>query len=637
MKYLQICIFILLAFTVSAKTSDTLRIITHNRVLIVTDPSKGVNPYSNWGIFPGASTEIRKIYMIVSLGCPDSIPCAHWDYLDHIYIRKQGGVAGKSLDYELGRMLTPYGSIFKKDWNWSWAMDVTDFSLILRDSVQIEYIHSGYEPNSVGWSLSVAFEIITGQEVAEPISISRMWEGSFRYGDPADDIEKKLKPVRFEPEKDASIARLRIQHTGHGMDYPKGCSEFCPRIRDVKFDGSIIQRKSIWKECGDNPLFPQGGTWIYDRGNWCPGYLQPADQIDMKITRPVHSFDIDMEPYVADSNIQANESIASYLIQFKKPEAKYDVAIERIISPNSEMNLSRLNPVCSEPHIVIRNLGSETLKTMTILYGTAGFPLRKQTWHGSLRFNETTDIWLRGPINFRESENQFRVILSLPNGRKDEWKQDNEAIVSFHAPMKLPTIMIIQFRTNNHPSDNKISVMDAFGGIVFMREARTLSPNTIYYDTISLVPGCYELNLSDTAGNGLEFWFEPEQGYGFLRLLDRKGRLLHNFESDCGSGQHLAFSAVENFIADTTRSPYAFSIFPLRVKEKVQFNCILPKAETITLLIRGSENALLEQHVYTSIQNQTLILDVSHLKSGRHFLEVEMNGKVIYKKRFNKE
>ena len=30
--------------------------------------------------------------------------------------------------------------------------------------------------------------------------------------------------------------------------------------------------QEIWRDdCGENPLYPQGGTWIYDRANWCPG------------------------------------------------------------------------------------------------------------------------------------------------------------------------------------------------------------------------------------------------------------------------------------------------------------------------------------------------------------------------------
>ena len=89
--------------------------------------------------------------MHVTLGCPDTLPCAHWDYLDHITLLKSGGRNGRNLNYELGRMLTPYGSIYNKGWSFTWTADVTDFALELRDSVQIEYAHSGYEPQTVGW------------------------------------------------------------------------------------------------------------------------------------------------------------------------------------------------------------------------------------------------------------------------------------------------------------------------------------------------------------------------------------------------------------------------------------------------------------------------------------------------------
>ncbi len=42
-----------------------------------------------------------------------------------------------SQDYELARMLTPYGGAFAKSWQFGWEVDVTDFSLLLRDSVEI--------------------------------------------------------------------------------------------------------------------------------------------------------------------------------------------------------------------------------------------------------------------------------------------------------------------------------------------------------------------------------------------------------------------------------------------------------------------------------------------------------------------
>ena len=620
-----------------AFTPDTLRVTTHNRVLVVTNPSTGEKTYTGWGIFPSEKTGIRSISMTVTLGCPDTMPCAHWDYLDHIFLRRKGGKNAPGLDYELGRMLTPYGSIFDHGWEWGWNVDVTDFASVLRDSVEVEYIHSGYEPATVGWSLSIRFDLITGQPAAEPVSISRMWEGSFRYGDPKENIEEKLAPIRFKSAKGASIARLRIQQTGHGMDEPKGCSEFCSRYRDIKFDGQLVDRRDLWKKCGNNPLYPQGGTWIYNRGNWCPGDLQKADQIDVRLKQGSHSFDLDMEPYKATGNIQANESIASYLIQFRSPSSKNDAAIAGILQPNSDKNLQRLNSVCAEPHIIIRNMGRENLRSAVIYYGTEGYPMRKHTWKGNLRFNETEDVWLEGPVRFKQGTNIFKASVTEPNGSKDGWPADNEMRVPFQSPVLMPNRIIVQFRSNEHPSDNKISLMDAFGGIVYIREPQSFKPNTTYNDTLNLGKGCYELNLSDSAGNGLEFWFEPEQGHGFLRLLDLQGRLLYNFESDCGSGQHLAFSSGADYVYDTAVNRFAFSVFPLRVKDKLLFDCVAPRPTDIVVLIRGSENAIIEKHEYLGLQNRLTNIDVSHLPAGRYFFEVQVNGLRQLKKRFNKE
>jgi len=286
---------------------------------------------------------------------------------------------------------------------------------------------------------------------------------------------------------------------------------------------------------------------------------------------------------------------------------------------------------------MLRNSGSEILRSVVIIYGTEGYPMRKQKWQGSLRFNESTDIWLRGPVNFKAGTNTFVARVENPNGKKDGWIYDNEMKSFFPSPVILPNQFILQFRTNENPADNRICIMDAFGGIHYIREPTSLSPNTTYFDTINLVPGCYELNLSDSSGNGLEFWFEPEQGHGFLRLLDSIGRLLVNFESDCGNGQHLAFSAKENAPFDTTENKCAFSVFPLRVKDRLVFDCVTSRPTDIVVLIKGSENALIERHEYIGLQNRLTPIEVSHLKPGRYFFEVQIDGIRKFKKRFNKE
>ena len=76
-------------------------------------------------------------------------------------------------------MLTPYGSNFKEGWSFTWSIDVTDFQTFLRDSVEIEYIHSGYESPDLGWDLTLDFDILFGPQVADFVSVEKAGKRTF--------------------------------------------------------------------------------------------------------------------------------------------------------------------------------------------------------------------------------------------------------------------------------------------------------------------------------------------------------------------------------------------------------------------------------------------------------------------------
>ena len=60
--------------------------------------------------------------------------------------------------------------------------------------------------------------------------------------------------------------------SGHGQ-----AGEFTPNISyTAKVNGNLVGGNPIWKDdCGFNAIWPQGGTWIFDRANWCPGEAVP--------------------------------------------------------------------------------------------------------------------------------------------------------------------------------------------------------------------------------------------------------------------------------------------------------------------------------------------------------------------------
>ncbi|PVY43763.1 peptide-N-glycosidase F-related protein [Pontibacter virosus] len=626
-------IAILALITLKTHASDTLRVVTHNRVTVVTDPSQGINLYKAWGVFPSVKEDIRSIKLKVRMGCPDDMRCADWDYKDHITIRRTGGMKGASQDFEVGRMLTPYGGAFGKDWTFDWEVDVTDFSLLLRDSVEIEYNHTGWEPNEDrGWTVTLEFEIVKGKPAWEPVSIHKIYDGAYRYGDSTNSIEQALKPVSFKAGKQAAFARLRVVQTGHGMDKPDNCAEFCSKYREIWYDGKLIDKKDIWKKCGDNPLYPQAGTWVYDRANWCPGDLMQPDLYDLKVQPGrQHTVDINMEHYVS-SNPSADAYITAYLVQYKKPAAKHDVAVVEIVAPSAKDAHRRLNPAGMQPQILVRNMGAKPLSHLTIRYGTKGFLEKEYSWKGMLQPAVTTSIALPSTIESQAGINQFEVELLKPNGKKDEYRADNKMSSSFEAVPRQDSILVVYLMTNSQPEQNSYLLKNSEGKVIKERTSGSLKANTLYRDTIQLAKGNYEFVLSDSGGNGLEFWANPRGGRGKVRLLNKDGAMLQDFESDFGSSVRYAFEVGGQAapVSDLT----SLGLYPTRTNDKTTFDYYsnFPQ-DVVVQIVTDPGDTVVEEQTYKQLKEGVFTYDLSHHPKGRFYFKVLIDGEEKFKKR----
>jgi hypothetical protein len=285
---------------------------------------------------------------------------------------------------------------------------------------------------------------------------------------------------------------------------------------------------------------------------------------------------------------------------------------------------------------MIRNQGKENLKSLTITYGTEGYPKRTFKWTGDIAFNKTALIHLPGDIDQKPGDNTFTVSLGKPNGKKDAWDGDNSLSSTFLPPPVLPQKMILQLLTNNKPGENEIKIHDNKGNIVFTKKPSDLKPKTMYYDTLNLNPGSYALVLSDSAGDGLEFWYEVESGYGYMRLLSPDGRLIHDFESDCGDGQFYSFKTSPDVKTDTTSTQYAFVLYPRRTAGTINLDVHADIPGYMEVKIT-SDGVLMEQHFYKSIKQNRFTYDVGYLPKGRYIIEVLIDGESKFKRRFNKD
>lgn len=543
--------FLLCSLGFAAKANqDTTVVVSHQDVTIQTNPNVGYTLYPSWTKFPATGTQYRRVMLQLKFECAPGLKCGEWDYINNIFIGRKGGVNGDSLGYEIARYITPYGFYWSSasNWNHTWYYDVTDFAPLLHDSVQIIYQHTGYEANADrGWKINVKFICIEGTPVREPISVRKLWSGSFRMGDPTQPVEAHLPAIPDTLDALAKNVRIRLINTGHGNDSAGGCMEFCARYRKILWDNNLVNQKTIWRDdCGSNSVYPQAGTWIYDRGGWCPGSSVYYDDQDiLGLTGgTIHTIDMDMEPYIAYKNF-GNIYTTGYLIQYKGIADSVDATLENVMAPTTETEFGRYNPICNQPIVVIRNSGAKPLTSLAIKYGVEGGNQSTYNWTGNLKFMEMDTVILKAPVDWGTATfGNFIINTAAPNGTVDQYPNDDTFRTQFTLPQSLPNRFVVYFKSNSVASENYYYIKDLTNDVIVFQK-NGFSNNTLYKDTITLNNGCYQFyfgcdgptpNWGGPNKHGLEFWaFDQYVGTGTLQLRSTtSAAILKNITSATG-------------------------------------------------------------------------------------------------------
>jgi hypothetical protein len=633
--------FLLLSFGGSshAKSGDTLQITTHQNVLIQTDPNVGQTQYFGWGKFPKTG-KFQRMYAELSFKCPDNLRCGEWDYLNYLYLRTRKGTHNDTLNWEIMRFITPYGFGFNKNWNHTWRFEITDFESLFRDSVEIEYRHTGYEAkNDRGWILNLKFIMVEGEPEREVLNIHRMYQKSIPYGNDA--VFKEQTPeYTWTSHPKIHHSRIKIIQTGHGMDKPSNCAEFCPKFRYLKLDGKYVDTSLVWREdCGENPVYPQAGTWLYDRAGWCPGQNVEEYHYDFKDSgNQPHAFDLDMESYTTD-NGGANYVITAYVVEYGPLRYHSDAAITDIIQPSKHPQHSRYNPICSEPIIEVVNRGSTPIYSIDVDYGISGGRISKHHWVGVLPYGQKTKIRLPYTMDWTSVSPYFQAQITKVNGQADQDLGNNGLKVEIpEAPKVFPQRVIVMFRTNNAFKETSWKFLDA-GGNLYKGRSSFDAANTIYRDTIELYNGCFTFVVDDRGESpaeyplnkdGLNWWGNTFDGAGAVQLRDvNSGGLLHTFNPDFGSEVRLDFSvgyAVET--ENITQYSHVLRAYPnpnngsfyLDIPEIFVKNATPTKVE-----MYNPQGQLLLSVNLGILDNAMKFIDASKLSSGLYLVKLKQN------------
>jgi hypothetical protein len=430
--------------------------------------------------------------------------------------------------YELGRYITPYGNNLSLGTGFTWVFDVSDYASLLHDSVHL---------SAGNWQevLDMSFDMIKGTPPRDIISIQNIYSGSYTYGDATNPIDFYLTPRKVYIPSNVQTARWKSRVTGHGMDTPEDCAEFCPKYHYYKVNGAQQFSKLVWRNnCDKNPLYPQGGTWVYDRSNWCPGaevwtydweltpFITPGDSLTL---------DHDAQSYTATSGWH-DYVIEDQLVTYGSPNFALDAGIENVLSPTKDQMWGRMNPICSKPTVVIKNNGSSNLTSLTVSYGITGATPSVYHWTGNLKFMETDTLRL-DTFAWMQGASTFTFALSSPNGGIDQYPYDDVKVTPFTYVQVLPARFVVLCKTNSWPYENAYTLKDCNGNVILSRSG--LTANHIYSDTMNLAVGCYEFRMTDLGEDGLTWWANTNQGSGYIKFKSATNALVYkNFLSDFG-------------------------------------------------------------------------------------------------------
>ena len=510
LKILSISILlIIISSSYNKKSSNVPTSFSQDTVCIhvisfaTPSPSKkGKQVYDTIAHFP-TEGEWRKILMVQTIKCDsstkrDKYPCGEWDYETSTIVYTSEG--NSSEKFRINSFITPYGKRLNlTDNGWEYIWDVSDYASILKGDKRIEH-GNNQELHDL------KFIFIKGKPSRNVLKVENIWpQGKYKYEYLAlDSILKKKKIALIE---NAKSFRLKARISGHGHFGPYNCCEWDEKMHTYRFSGGEKINWTVWKDCGHNPIHPQGGTWQFNRAGWCPGTA--TDTYDFEVSNFVDndslSIDYQIEMFDGNGEKKGNFTMSHQLVSYGEFNFKSDAAIIEIKSPNNALRYRRnVRGNDGTPIINVRNEGTFPIKSIKFQYGIKGGETQHFTWHGALNSLEEEEIILAPlKMNGLKNRERFYIEIQTVNNSADEQILNNYAESVWDLPVFFPKEIILRVLTNDigRAQENSYVLIDKNGLLV--KERSQFPENTEFIDTLKLKSGLYTWIIKDEQQDGM--------------------------------------------------------------------------------------------------------------------------------------
>lgn len=549
--------------------------------------------------------------------------------VDIIQADVEGTIEIQSLQYyakqdarfELLSLVTPYGNgLDLTPAGKTFTFDVTDFGPVLKGRRKLSVEFGGENQEE----LDIEFWFITGTPERDVLDIQPIWPQARGY---FNEIQSDL---RFEPRQVslmpfATHYKVRSAITGHEQN-----GEFVSRQHYINVKGGSQEFLfDVWKSCSRNPIYPQGGTWIFDRAGWCPGMATDVHEFSLDgFVEPGETVEFDYGvngPAMGSANYLVNNLLVTYgAFNFN-----LDASIESIVRPNNtHVEYARINPACNTPTILVKNSGEELIESVKISYGTAPWNAETYFWVGDIEPQASVEIVLpQPPAGFWQEGGLFTATIVEVNGVADGNSENNVMQSTFDQARVYDYVDPVQLRvaTNATGGDYFYTIKDGAGAVVLLRN--NMSSNTVYTDDLMFPNGCYTLNFRDSGEDGLSFWLFPENGNGSLRIQRKlpngNAVTVYSFEPDFGAGVQYDFhiGALISATEETDQAFQLFSTYPNPTMDELKIDLLGFEGQELTFKLVDLNGRTMFTKTYRSESgNATTEIDLSKLAPGMYVL-----------------
>lgn len=266
------------------------------------------------------------------------------------------------------------------------------------------------------------------------------------------------------------------------------------------------------------------------------------------------------------------------------------------------------------PKISVSSYGNEEVTSFDAVALADGEEVYRETWNGLLHQGETVDFQMS---EFYMGDcTDLKIMVENPNGQADGYVVDNILQVDLTEPLIIDGYLKMQVRTDAHPEDITVQVIDmATDEVIFERQFDL--PGQVYQEEFVVMnAGCFRIRIVDAAGDGLLT--------GLVRFIDSNNRELVKVSSSSDFADEVACE----FVCDGTLAV-----------EEVTASALYPNPSDGRFfldLVDGSWQVevfdVLGRVVHKELQFVRGTIDLSSCGSGIYYLKAGNGNQEIVKK-----